>query len=225
MAATSLPLEILVLIMDGSDTQSLLKIRLVSRSWYSAAMCAMTDYVRGLFAEVSYSSKHYHAIRGFPYHPTFPPTYARTPDPVLYGFLAKPQESIQVYEGAYVSFDWDWSTPGHELSMLFNRAGAGPLPPQNSQVVPIVMGAWISVIKHHTNLRVAFNQSNNSFDYELDDDVIIARARRVDQIYCSSQRFKLPDPVVKALNLAPEMTIVCRRKNGNWFMESMEFRL
>jgi hypothetical protein len=185
----------------------------------------MADYVRGLFAEVSYNSHAYHSIRGFPYPPTLPPTYARTPKPFTKGFRVNPQESS--HESVYVTFDWKWSTPGQEHTMLFNRAGSVPLPPQDeySQVVPIVMQAWISVIKHHSNLRVAFNQSNNSFDYERDDDVIIARARKVARLHCSSQRFRLPDPVVKALNLAPEMTIVCRRESGNWFMESMEFKL
>src|SRR5271154_5931460 len=179
----------------------------------------MADYVRGLFAEVSYTSIPHHSIRGFPYPPTFPPTYARTPEAFLYGFQVKLQESSRlVCEWVYVTFDWEGSTPGQEHTMLFNRAGSVPLPPQGeySHVVPIVMQAWISVIKHHSNLRVAFNQSNNSFDYERDDDVIIARSRKVDQLHFSSQRFILPDQVVKALNLAPEMTIVCRRESGNW---------
>ena len=153
--------------------------------------------------------------------PTFPSTYGRTPGAFLHGFHVKPQESSRLV------YDWERSTPGNEHTVLFNQAGSVPLPPQDeySQVVPIVMQAWISVIKDHSNLSVAFNHSNNSFDYERDDDVIIARARKVDQLHCSSQGFMLPDKVVKALNLAPEMTIVCPRESGNWFMESMEFKL
>lgn len=228
MAATSLPLEILVLIMDGWDTKSLLKIRLVSRSWYKAAMCAMADYVRGLFAEVSYNYNPHHSIRGFPYPPTVPPTYTRTPKSLFDAFFGKPEESRPLgYEHVYLSFHWEWSTPGQEHTMLVSRAGSVPLPPQGnySQVVPIVMEAWISFRKHRSDLRLAFNQSNNSFDYEHDDDVIIARGRKVDHVHCSSQGFRLPNRFVNGLNLAPEMTIVCRRESGNWFMECMEFKL
>jgi hypothetical protein len=235
MAANMLPLELLVLIMEDLDEQSLFTVRLVCQTWYDAAVLVTTEPLRKFFANgFTFKENPHHIIYRSSHLPLLPPTGERDPastegpvEPSDDGFWTHCGNPLD--DPLYIRCEWRWGTPSVEGQVLFKpfrSTSAG-----DTQFVP--MWNRVAVILNvdakgkcpGVATCILFYGKRETFQYEQRNNLFTITVKKFDYIRCYTSKLRFRESVGLVMNISGELKMELLQEDGSWILESVELSL